>query len=183
MSYLLFLCGTAGRHVCTTETNTYFGWTVLLHPPYNHDFHHQIWPAWLLRKKSVRTPLCQWEGTAEWHMQVAAEEGQDLLLEVNIRLLFKNGRMLTKETTWNGNYAFSNTVVKFCGIFTCIICKQHEIKNRGITFWLCLAYATRSKALWFLFRILCFRSWILYFFYVGGGGCGGIGGSSSNHAE
>ena len=98
-------------------------------------------------------------------------------------LLFKDGRMSTKETTLNGNYAFSNTAVKFCGIFTCIIFKQHEIKNRGIIFWLPLAYTTRSKALWFLFRILCLRSWILYFFYVGGdiGGCGGIGGSRSNH--
>jgi hypothetical protein len=54
--------------------------------------------------------------------------------------------------------------VKFYGIFKCIIRKQHEIKNRGITFWLCLAYATRIKALWFLFRIICLRSWILYFF-------------------
>jgi len=50
------------------------------------------------------------------------------------RFLFKDRRMLTKETTLNGNYAFSNTVVKFCGIFTYIICKQQEIKNRGITF-------------------------------------------------
>jgi len=50
------------------------------------------------------------------------------------RLLFKDGRMSTKETTLNGNYAFSNTVVKFCGIFTRVICKQHKIKNRGITF-------------------------------------------------
>jgi hypothetical protein len=50
------------------------------------------------------------------------------------RLLFKDGRMSTKETTLNGNYAFSNTVVKFYGIFKCIIRKQHEIKNRGITF-------------------------------------------------
>jgi hypothetical protein len=50
------------------------------------------------------------------------------------RLLFNDGRMLTKETTLNGNYAFSNTVVKFCGIFTCVICKQHEIKNKDIIF-------------------------------------------------
>ena len=50
------------------------------------------------------------------------------------RLLFNDGRMSTKETTLNGNYAFSNTLVKFCGILTCIICRQHEIKNRGINF-------------------------------------------------
>lgn len=113
--------------------------------------------------KALQNVICEW----------LQKRDRNSYWRWNYRLLFKDGRMSTKETTLNGNYAFSNTVVKFCGIFKCIICKQHEIKNTCITLWLPLAYATRCKALWFLLRILCLRLWILYFFFVGDGGCGG----------
>jgi len=34
------------------------------------------------------------------------------------------------QTTLRNSYAFSNVVVKFCEVFTCLTCKQHEISNR-----------------------------------------------------
>ena len=36
-------------------------------------------------------------------------------------------RQLTKmQTTLQNIYAFSNVIVKFCGVFTCLTCKQQE---------------------------------------------------------
>jgi len=46
-------------------------------------------------------------------------------------LLFKGGRRLDKYGGCiENNTAFSNVVVKFWEIFTCLTCKFHEFENR-----------------------------------------------------
>ena len=49
------------------------------------------------------------------------------------------------ETTLRNDYAFSNAVVKFCEIFSCPMCKEHETKLGFFTFdcflyTICLLY-------------------------------------------
>jgi hypothetical protein len=39
-------------------------------------------------------------------------------------------QLMKMQTTLQNIYTFSNVVVKFCAVFTCLTCKQHEISNR-----------------------------------------------------
>jgi hypothetical protein len=61
-------------------------------------------------------------------------------------LVWGERRLLTKmETMLKNSYAFSNVVVKFCEIFTCPVCEEHEIKNRKHYF---LIVSCKYKWLW-----------------------------------
>jgi len=118
-------------HKCITpqRLTINYGRTVLQHSPCT------IWlsPASSC-KNPVRTALCQWQGTEEYHVYGATEKGQQFLPERNTCSCFTGARKpLTKMeiTTMNNNYAFfSNVVGMFCEISTCSTCKQHEMKNR-----------------------------------------------------
>jgi len=62
------------------------------------------------------------------HCRKASERKQLLLF----------AQMSKMETTLKNDFAFSNAVVKFCKIFLCPMCKEHETKLEFITFDCCL---------------------------------------------
>jgi len=82
--------------------------------------------VWSFEKKPVRTPLCQWESTAECYAAVAWERERERVTFTVWE--YTLAQRSTMETTLKNDYAFGNDIVKFCEIFSCPMCKEHETK-------------------------------------------------------
>ena len=65
---------------------------------------------------------------------MAADVVEKLLLRIGMHAFVLKSKSVDRDGDYTGsNNAFRKVVTKFHEIFICIICKQHEIKNKSIT--------------------------------------------------
>jgi hypothetical protein len=103
-------------------------------PQILHGQCHHIHPTFLTLHNQIITCLVIWKEACEdtimpmrKHCRMLSSSGfrERAAFTVWKYTLAQRSKM---ETTLKNDYVFSNDVVKFCEIFSCPICKEHEIK-------------------------------------------------------